>query len=49
VVLTYKDEENKTIEETTHFAWVSVLKKQENGEWKIVCNISTNKPRNMSL
>lgn len=49
VVLTYKNEENKTIEETTHFAWVSIFKKQENGEWKIVCNISTNKPRNMSL
>ena len=45
VVLSYEDEENKTIEETTHFAWVSVFKKQANGEWKIVCNISTNEPK----
>lgn len=44
VVLSYEDEEGKTIEEKTHFAWVSVFKKQENGEWKIVCNISTNEP-----
>ncbi|PKP32702.1 MAG: hypothetical protein CVU00_11440 [Bacteroidetes bacterium HGW-Bacteroidetes-17] len=45
VVLTYENEENRTIEETTHFAWVSVFKKQEDGEWKIVCNISTNEPK----
>jgi len=45
VVLSYEDEENKTTEETTHFAWVSIFKKQENGKWKIVCNISTNEPK----
>lgn len=44
VVLTYKNEENKSIEETTHFAWVAVFKKQPGGEWKIVCNVSTNEP-----
>ncbi len=44
VVIMYKNEENKTMEETTRFAWVSVFKKQADGEWKIVCNISTNEP-----
>ena len=44
VVLTYKDEKNKPVEETTHFAWVSVFKKQADSEWKIVCNVSTNEP-----
>jgi ketosteroid isomerase-like protein len=44
VVLEYKDGQNKNAEETTHFAWVSVYKKQENGEWQIVCNVSTNEP-----
>lgn len=42
VILTYKNEENKDIEETTHYAWVSIFKKQASGEWKIVCNVSTN-------
>lgn len=46
VVLTYMNEENKSMEETTHFAWVSVFKKQANGEWKIICNISTNEDKN---
>lgn len=45
IILTYEDGEGKTIEEKTHFAWGSVLKKQENGEWKIVCNISTNETK----
>lgn len=44
VVLIYKNEENKPMEETTHFAWVSVFKKQADGTWEIVCNISTNEP-----
>ncbi|MBK7375012.1 MAG: nuclear transport factor 2 family protein [Chitinophagaceae bacterium] len=44
VVLTYKDEADKPVEETTHFAWVSIFKKQADGEWKIVCNVSTNEP-----
>lgn len=44
VVLTYENEEKKTVEETTHFAWVSIYKKQANSDWKIVCNVSTNEP-----
>lgn len=44
VVLTYLDEEKQTIEESTHFAWVSIFKKQKDGDWKIVCNVSTNEP-----
>ena len=45
VILTYKNEENKDIEETTHYAWVSIFKKQAKGEWKIVCNVSTNEDK----
>lgn len=44
VVLTYKNEKKETIEESTHFTWVSIARKMEDGEWKIVCNISTNEP-----
>lgn len=44
VLLTYKGEEEKPVEEATHFAWVSVFKRQANGDWKIVCNVSTNEP-----
>lgn len=42
VVLTYKNEQQQTVEETTHFAWVSIFKKQPDGNWKIACNVSTN-------
>ncbi|MBK9728268.1 MAG: hypothetical protein IPO86_09145 [Saprospiraceae bacterium] len=45
VILTYKNDENKEIEETTHFAWVFIFKKQPNEEWKIVCNVSTNEAK----
>lgn len=44
VILTYLDEKKQTVEESTHFAWVSICKKQPDGEWKIVCNVSTNEP-----
>lgn len=44
VILTYLDEQKQTVEESTHFAWVSICKKQPDGEWKIVCNVSTNEP-----
>lgn len=44
VILTYLDEQKHTVEESTHFAWVSICKKQPDGEWKIVCNVSTNEP-----
>ena len=45
IILTYEDGEGKNIEEKTHFAWGSIFKKQEDGEWKIVCSISTNEPK----
>jgi len=45
VVLTYKNDKNKEIEETTHFAWVSIFNKQPNEEWKIVGNVSTNEAK----
>lgn len=44
VVLTYKNGENRLVEETTRFAWVSIFKKQADGEWRIICNVSTNEP-----
>lgn len=44
VILTYLDEQKQTVEESTHFAWVSIYKKQPDGEWTIVCNVSTNEP-----
>lgn len=42
VVLRYANEQQQTVEESTHFAWVSIFRKQANGDWKIECNISTN-------
>jgi ketosteroid isomerase-like protein len=45
VMLTYIDEENNNTEETTHYAWVSIFKKEANGIWKIVCNVSTNEAK----
>ncbi len=44
VVTTYKDDTGAPIEETTHFAWVSIVSKQPDGQWKVVCNVSTNEP-----
>lgn len=44
VVLSYQNEQKQNLEESTHFAWVSIFKKQKNGKWKIVCNVSTNEP-----
>ena len=43
VILTYMNG-NKRMEESVHYAWVSIFKKQVDGEWKIVCNVSTNEP-----
>lgn len=44
VVLETKDSTGKAIEETTHYAWVSIFRKQKSGEWKIECVASTNEP-----
>jgi hypothetical protein len=43
VVLTYKDEKGKKIEDKTHFAWTAIYKKH-GGEWKIDCLTSTERP-----
>jgi hypothetical protein len=42
VILTYPDSTGKAFYDTAHYAWASVYRKQE-GEWKVECNISTNK------
>lgn len=44
VVITYPDEKGKMQEESTHFAWVNIYKKQADGQWKSVCIASTNEP-----
>jgi hypothetical protein len=44
VVLDTKDSVGNLVEETTHFAWVAVFRKQPNGEWKMECMASTNEP-----
>ena len=44
VVLTTRNDKNELLEESTHFAWVSICRKQADGSWKIVCNVSTNEP-----
>jgi hypothetical protein len=42
VILTYNDTLEKPLYDTAHYAWVSVYRRQK-GEWKVECNISTNK------
>lgn len=42
VILTYPDSTGKPFYDTTHYAWSSIYRKQ-NGEWKVECNVSTNK------
>lgn len=44
VVLESQDSLGKPFEETTHYAWVSVYRKQQNGSWKLECIASTNQP-----
>jgi hypothetical protein len=44
VVVESTDSAGNKNEETTHFAWVAIFKKQESG-WKIECVASTNEPR----
>lgn len=43
VELTYEDEDGKTVEGKTHFAWTAIYKKYGE-EWKIDCVTSTEKP-----
>ena len=42
VIVSYPDSTGKAFNDTTHYAWSSIYRKQ-NGEWKVECNISTNK------
>jgi hypothetical protein len=42
VIVTYPDSAGKPFYDTAHYAWSSIYRKQK-GEWKIECNISTNK------
>ena len=42
VILTYPDSTGKPVYDTTHYAWSSIYRKYRN-EWKVECNISTNK------
>lgn len=44
VVLEAKDSVGKPFEETTHYAWVSIYRKQTDGNWKLECIASTNEP-----
>jgi len=42
VIVTYPDSTGKAFNDTAHYAWSSIYRKQS-GEWKVECNISTNK------
>lgn len=44
VVLDTKDSVGRPIEETTRYAWVSIYRKQNDGNWKLECIASTNEP-----
>jgi hypothetical protein len=44
VVLDTRDSVGNPIEETTHFAWVAIFRKQADGAWKMECMASTNEP-----
>jgi hypothetical protein len=44
VVIEAKDSVGKPFEETTHYAWVSIYRKQKDGNWKLECIASTNEP-----
>ena len=42
VILTYPDHTGKILYDTAQYAWASIYRKYKN-EWKMECNISTNK------
>ncbi len=42
VIVSHPDNTGKTVFDTTHYAWTSIYRKQK-GEWKVECNVSTNK------
>jgi hypothetical protein len=49
VVLETTDSLGKAIEATTHFAWISIFRKQNSGDWKLECVASTNEPETVKL
>jgi hypothetical protein len=42
VIVEGLDETGKKVEETVRYAWVNILRKQSDGQWKSECIISTN-------
>lgn len=42
VILSIKDSSDHTALDTTDFAWVAIYRK-DRGQWKVECNVSTNK------
>jgi len=44
VEITYPSDDGQLIQDNTHFGWVTICRKQANGEWKIECVASTNEP-----
>ena len=42
VILSYPDSTGRSFYDTTHYAWTSIYRKYD-GQWKIECNISTNR------
>jgi len=44
VVLETTDSLGKRIEESTHFAWVSIFRKDADGNYQLECVASTNEP-----
>jgi len=49
VVLDTKDDSGNIVEETTHFAWVTIFRKQKSNDWKSECIISTNQPPSTTI
>jgi len=48
VVLTYLDEKNNRVRQTTIFSWVSIYTKHD-GVWKVDCVASTNQPSTSNI
>lgn len=49
VVLETTDSLGKRIEESTHFAWVSIFRKDADGNYQLECIASTNEPEQVTL
>ncbi len=44
VLLETKDSSGNPLEDTTHFAWIAIFRKQRDSDWKLECVASTNEP-----